>query len=457
MLDLETARRRLAAHHQEHVLRYWDRLDEEERRELLRQLEAVDLDWLERVMGEGGVPAVDPAEVSPYREVIREDDPDGELAWRRGEQALREGKVSVLLVAGGQGTRLGFDGPKGAFPVGAVSGRTLYQIHIERLLALGRRYGVIPPLYLMTSDGNHQDTLELLAHQRNYGLPESELSVFPQGVAPAVDEEGKLLLEAPGRLVLAPNGNGGLFAALAQSGALADMQRRGVEVVSYIQVDNPLSSSGDPRFVGYHLLRGSAYSCKAIRKLSPGERVGAYARVCGRLRVVEYTEIPAALAEKTDERGELYFLFANPGLFLWSRRFLEEQARRRDLPFHLAHKKIPHLDEHGRLVEPSAPCGYKLEAFAMDTLPDAQASLVLACDRDSEFAPVKNASGADSPESARSLMTRLYASWVERAGRRVELPEGAHLEVSPLFALDAGELASKLPPGRVFREPTYLR
>ena len=457
MPDLETARRRLAAHHQEHVLRFWDRLDETARRGLLQQLEALDLDWLERVLAEGDAPAVDPAEVSPYREVIREDDADGELAWRRGEEALREGKVATLLVAGGQGTRLGFEGPKGAFPVGAVSGRTLYQVHIERLLALGRRYGVTPPLYLMTSEGNHKDTLELLERAGRHGLPADRLRVFPQGMAPAVDEQGRLLLEAPGRLVLAPNGNGGLFAALERSGALADMRQRGVEVVSYIQVDNPLSLSGDPRFVGYHLLRDSAYSCKAIRKLGPGERVGCYARVRGRVRVVEYTEIPAALAERTDPRGELLFLFANPGLFLWSRGFLEEQARRRDLPFHRAHKKIPHLDESGNLVEPSAPCGYKLEAFAMDTLPDAEASLVLACDRDAEFAPCKNADGADSPESARALMTRLYASWVRRAGGHVALPPGAHLEVSPLFALDAEELSARVPPGFSVSEPTYLR
>jgi UDP-N-acetylglucosamine/UDP-N-acetylgalactosamine diphosphorylase len=459
MLDIDTARRRLAAHRQEQVLRFWESLDESGRRRLLAQVELLDLEWLDRVLAQGGAPVVDPGEVAPYGSVIREDDPDGERAWRRGEQALRQGQVATLLVAGGQGTRLGFDGPKGLFPAGAVSGRSLYQIHIERQLALGRRYqdGVPPPLYIMTSDANHQQTLEFLERHDRFGFPGDRLRVFQQGLAPAVDEQGRLLLEAPDRLVLAPNGNGGLFAALEQSGALEHMRSLDIQVLSYIQVDNPLSLSGDPRFVGYHLLRGSDFSCKAIRKRGSAERVGCYALVRGRLRVVEYTEIPAELAERTDGRGELLFLFANPGLFLWSRDFLQAQARRRDLPFHFAHKKVVHLDQAGRLVEPAVPCAYKLEAFAMDTLPDAERSLVLACERDAEFAPIKNAAGADSPASARALMTQLFSGWVRAAGGRVELAADAHLEVSPLYALDAGELAAKLPAGFTVDGPTFLR
>lgn len=457
MLDYHAAHSRLAAHGQQHVLRFWERLDERGRQRLLHQIESLDLDWLDRVLARGGSTPVDPSAVTPCDAVIGEDDRDRDRAIERGEQALREGRVATLLVAGGQGTRLGFEGPKGAFPVGAVSGRSLYQVHIERLLALGRRYGVVPPLYLMTSPATHWQSLELLEREQRFGLPAERLLVFPQGLAPAVDEQGRLLLEAPDRLVMAPDGNGGLFAALERSGALADMRRRGVEVVSYIQVDNPLSLSCDPRFVGYHLLRASQFSCKAVRRRDPAERVGCYARVGGKLRIVEYTEIPPELAARTDARGQLLFLFANPGLFLWSVSFLEEQARRRDLPFHRAHKKIPHLDESGRLLQPASPCGYKFESFAMDTLPDAERSLVLACDRDAEFAPLKNATGPDSPETARALMTRLYSAWVRQAGGRVALPPGAHLEISPLFALDAAELGARLPPGFTVEGPTYLR
>jgi len=362
-------------------------------------------------------------------------------------------------VAGGQGTRLGFDGPKGAFPVGAVSGRTLYQIHAERLVALGRRYGVVPPLYLMTSDANHDATVELFAAHDNFGLPDNRLLIFQQGLAPAVDESGRLLMDAKDHVVMSPNGNGGLFAALRESGALAQMTGLGVDVISYIQVDNPLSMSCDPLFVGHHLLADSAFSCKGIPKLDPAERVGIYALVRGRLRVVEYTELPASLAAQRDAAGELLYGLSNPGLFLWSRPFAEAQASREDLPFHKAHKKIPHLDPDGRLVEPDAPCGYKFEAFAMDTLPDAERSLVLWCDRDAEFAPVKNASGTDSPASARQLMTKLYAGWLRRAGATFSpTAEGAqiNIEISPLYALDAEELAQRLPRPFEVQADLYL-
>ncbi len=452
--SLESLKARLAAHGQEHVLRFWQELDEAGRARLLGELATIDLDWLARVFA-SRIESVRPEEITPYREVIREDDPGGAEALRVGEEALRAGRVATLLVAGGQGTRLGFDGPKGAFPIGAVSGKTLYQLHAERLVALGRRYGRTPLLFLMTSDANHEATVAQLEGARHYGLPPEDVLIFQQGLAPAVDEQGKLLLEAKDRLVRAPNGNGGLFKALEDSGALARMRALGIDALSYIQVDNPLAQSCDPRYVGYHLLRGSDYSCKAIRKVGPKERVGNYARVRGRLQIVEYTEIPDALAEQVDEHGELLYLYSNPGLFLWSLPFLEAQAARRDLPFHKAHKKIPHLDAEGRLVQPSAPCGYKLEAFAMDTLADAERSLVLACSRDAEFAPVKNASGVDSPESARALQTKLYASWIKAAGGVIYDPS-APIEVSPLHALDAAELRERLPARFEVRGPTYL-
>lgn len=450
----DSAARRLSERGQEHVLRFFDNLPDEGQRRLLRQIETLDLEWLERVM-QSEIPPVDPDAIVPYRDVIRPGDPQESEALRVGEEALRQGRVGTLLVAGGQGTRLGFEGPKGAFPLGAVSERTLYQIHAERVLALGRRHGVIPPLYVMTSDSNHRETRDLFADNDNFGLPYDRVLVFQQGLAPAVDEQGKLLLAAPDRLVMTPNGNGGLFAALRDGGAFGHMQDSGVDTISYVQVDNPLSPSCDPRFVGHHLLRDSEFSCKAIDKIGPDERVGVYALVDGRLRVVEYNELPGAMAAARDEQGELVHGQSNPGLFVWSRAFAEAQAARQDLPFHRAHKKIPHIDRNGDLVQPDRPNGYKFEAFAMDTLPDAGRSLLLWCDREREFAPVKNAEGADSPDSARRLMTALYRGWLEAAGATIAAPE-AQIEVNPLFALDAAELAEKLPAGFVVDGDLYL-
>jgi len=270
-----------------------------------------------------------------------------------------------------------------------------------------------------------------------------------------VDHAGRLLLDARDHIVMSPNGNGGLFAAMRDGGALAHMRDHGVDVISYIQVDNPLSLSGDPLFVGYHLLQGSHFSCKAIDKLSPQEKVGCYARVRGKLRIVEYTELSADLAGRRDADGQLLYGQSNPGLFVWSREFAESQAARQDLPFHKAHKKIPHLDPAGELVRPTEPCGYKFESFAMDTLPDAPTSLVLWCDRDAEFAPVKNATGNDSPDTARALMTRLYTGWIRQAGGRV-VDDGARIEINPLYALDPAELARRLPAGFEVTGDLYL-
>jgi UDP-N-acetylglucosamine/UDP-N-acetylgalactosamine diphosphorylase len=443
---------RLAARGQAHILRFWDQLDASGRQQLAEQVAAVDLAWLERVYRTSDQHRSQ--QIVPYDAVIRPGGAEDQEALRVGEEALRRGSVGTLLVAGGSGTRLGFEGPKGAFPLGAVSGRTLFQIHVERLLALGVRYGTVPPLYLMTSPDNHQQTCALFAERRNFGLPAERLLIFPQGVAPAVDEAGKLLLASKSSLVLAANGNGGLFAALRDGGAFDHMRRCGISTISYIQVDNPLSLSCDPLFVGYHLLRESEFSCKAIPKVGPFERVGNYAQVDGRLGIVEYTEIPQELAAQRDERGELLFNYGNPGLFNWSRTFAEAQAARSDLPFHRAHKKVQHLDHAGNLVEPDAPNGYKFESFALDTLLVVERALLLACDRDAEFAPVKNAEGQDSPTSARALMTKLYRGWIERAGAVVE-GNGA-IEISARYALDADELASRLPAGYRTAGDVYL-
>lgn len=447
------AEARLSPYGQEHVLAFWDTLNAEQQQVLSRQLEQLDLAWLERANAGELAPAI-PDAITPYTEVIGLADPRTMEAYQLGEEALRAGRVATLLVAGGQGTRLGFDGPKGAYPIGPLSGRTLFQMHAERQRALGRRYGIVPPLYVMTSPENHEATVALFEQHERFGLPRDRVSLFSQGLNPAVDEAGRLLLASPHELVRAPNGNGGLFAALRESGGLAALRDQGVDAVSYVQVDNPLSLSCDPRFVGFHLLGASAFSCKAIAKLHPAEKVGHYARVRGRLAIVEYGELPDALAHARDGEGRLCYGFANPGLFIWSRAFLEAQAERSDLPVHRAKKKIRHIDAAGRVVVPEAPNGYKLELFALDTLPDAATSLVLECSRADEFAPVKNRDGDDSPSSARAMIAALHRRWIEAAGASVAT--GCRVEISPLFALDEAEVARRVPAGHRFAHDTFL-
>ncbi len=454
MLTFQEARALLKAHQQEQILKWFDHWTDEEKTQLFSQIEALDFKWLRETFLKRPL-AIDSGDISAYREVIAKTDVEGEKARIAGESALRAGRVGCLLVAGGQGTRLGFDGPKGAFKIGAVSGRTLFQVHVERLLALGRRFGVVPPLYLMTSPANHLQTCDFFAAHKNFGMPAERLIIFPQGVVPAVDESGKLLLEAKGRLVMTPNGNGGLFKAMLDHGVFSHMDDQGVDIISYIQVDNPLAQSCDARFVGYHLLRESQFSCKAIEKRNPEEKVGSYALVKGRLQIVEYGELSDKLARQTSSSGELLFGYSNPGLFLWSKAFALSQARRRDLPFHKAHKKIPCLDHQGQPIQPKTPNGYKFESFAMDTLKDADRSIVLWCDREEEFAPVKNAAGEDSPKTARRMMTRIYAKWLRAAGGEIVAPD-VQVEISPLFALDAQELGSRIPGGFKVKGDLYL-
>ena len=290
MWTREIAQAELTTRGQQHVLRFFDELTPDGRLKLLGQLERLDFDWLQRAARARQPQG--PREIAPYRDLIELDDSKRDEAWRAGEQALRSGRVGVLLVAGGQGTRLGFDGPKGAFPLGPVSGRTLFQMHTERVIALGRRYGRTPPLYVMTSPANHAATCDHFCEHGGYGLAEDRLLLFAQGVAPALSDGGKLLLGDRDSLVLTPNCNGGLFAAMRDSGAFEHMRDSGVDIISYVQVDNPLSLSADPRFVGYHVLHGSHFSCKAIAKLDPFERVGNYALANGKPSIVEYTEIP---------------------------------------------------------------------------------------------------------------------------------------------------------------------
>lgn len=438
---------------QSHLLRFADRLDPERLAGLLAQIAELDFEWLEHAWKTQ--PATpEPAQLQPYPHIVRDDDADGGAALALGKQALRDGRAATLLVAGGQGSRLGFEGPKGNYPIGAVSGHTLFRIHAERLVALGKRHGVVPPLYCMTSSENHEATCQAFAEAGNFGLPADRVLIFQQGRAPAFDEEGKLLLAAEGSLVLAPNGNGGLFAAMRQGGAFEHMRRNGVDVISYIHVDNPLAQSCDARFVGYHLLRESQYSCKALYKVEPEEKIGSFVLVDGRPRIVEYTLIPRELAHQRNAAGELAYGWGNPGFFLWSRAFAEAQADRKDLPVHKAHKKLAHVDAQGTRVVPQKPNGYKLEMFAMDTLPDAERVVILACDRDAEFAPVKNAEGVDSALSARAMMTALARRWLVAAGAKVAGDPA--IELSPLYALDGDDLAPATCAGLVIERDTYL-
>jgi UDP-N-acetylglucosamine/UDP-N-acetylgalactosamine diphosphorylase len=448
---------RLKQYRQEHTLAFFDTLDERRQQGLLKQLEALDLEQLARLYQmRGKTYAVPPAEKIHPVPVIAHDSPDNPARQARGEEALRQGQVAVLLVAGGQGSRLGFDHPKGMYPVGPVSKKSLFAIHAEKVLAMSRRYQTRLPYLVMTSPATHDETLDYFRRHEYFGLPAAEVFFFCQGTMPALDlNTGRLLMEAPDRLFLSPDGHGGTLTALASSGLLGQMKGRGIETIFYFQVDNPLVQIADPTFLGHHLHADAEVSSKIVAKRTAKERVGVFAEVDGRCTLVEYSDLPEALAQATDKNGRLRLWAGSPAIHLFSVDFLLLMTRDPDgIPFHVAKKKVPFIDDKGNPVEPASENALKFERFIFDVLPKAERWTIVETTRETEFAPLKNAEGDDSPATVEKMMTDLSLDWVRRAGG--EVAPGVAVEIGPLYALDAEELASKLPAGTRSESAQYF-
>jgi UDP-N-acetylglucosamine/UDP-N-acetylgalactosamine diphosphorylase len=334
-----------------------------------------------------------------------------------------------MVVAGGQGTRLGFEGPKGLFPLGPVSGRSLFELQAQKLRAARRRWGAPIPWCVMTSPATDTATRAYFAERGSFGLPPDDVLFLCQATAPALDFEGRLLLEAPDRIAESPNGHGGAFQALADSGVLADLGRRGITTLSYYQVDNPLVPLVDPVFLGLHALEGAEMSAKVVRKLDPMEKVGVLARVDGRVGVVEYTEIDDQHRHLRDANSALVYWAGSIAVHALDVAFAGRVAAdaERLLPYHASAKRIPFVDAGGRRVEPAEPNGHKLERFLFDALPAAARVAILEVERADEYAPVKNAEGGDSPATSRAALDALARRWLSGVG--IEVPGDAWIEL----------------------------
>ncbi len=402
-MNLAQAQARLAEKGQSAVLRFWDQLDDPQRQALLAQVE--DLDWasLPEMMSLLPARAAEPAGAFEPALVTQVAGSERLAAGMLGEAALRAGEVGVILVAGGQGTRLGFDGPKGTYPLDPVTHATLFEIHARKILLLQRSMGAGIPLYVMTSPENDAATRRFFDAQRYFGLDSADVLFFTQGMLPALTPEGQLVLESPGHLFLGPDGHGGLLAALDRHGLLDDMRRRELKTLFYFQVDNPMVEIADPVFVGMHLRNVADVSVKVCAKRDPDEGLGVVVRRNGRWGMVEYTELTEAQKNARRPDGSLVFQYGSVAIHLFTLEFLRQEARI-GLPLHRAYKKVPCCDARGRTVKPAQPNAYKFERFIFDVLPDAREALVLEFDRADEFAPVKNAEGQDSPATARAAM-----------------------------------------------------
>lgn len=454
----------LAIVNQEHLLGFWDQLSTDQLESLLLQIDSVDFQLLEElVSGSHAEPdwaaLAAQAESPPAIRWQASDNPfTREQAVEVGERALRDGEVGVVLVAGGQGSRLGFPHPKGMYPLGPVSGRTLFQIHVDRILAFAKQYQVSIPLFLMTSPATHEETLAYFDENNYCGLPPDDLIVFCQGTMPAVDQRtGRLILEEPDKLFLSPDGHGGTLAALAKAGCFADMKRRGIEYLFYFQVDNPMVVIADPECLGYHILARSEMTTQVVAKTDPHEKVGNVVSIEGQLQVIEYSDLPADAADRRNDDGSLAIWAGSIAVHIFDVAFLERMVDQADsLPFHRAHKCVPYIDEQGQRVTPDEPNAIKFERFIFDLLPSAKNGLVVEVDEAEGFAPLKNAAGAtkDTEETVQAAMINQHRRWLAEVGAQVD--EGVAIEIRPTFALDVDELKEKLAPGQSFRENTYL-
>lgn len=429
---------------QEHVLAYYKKLSKKDQAALLKQIETIEpknVKYCASALGKGGDVFDSSKGKAPKVAVLKGKALTDAIA--RGEAELKAGKVAALLVAGGQGSRLGYDGPKGCYSIGPITGAPLFYFHARKILARSIRYGKPIPFYVMTSEANNAATVACFEEHNYFGLDKKDVFFFTQGMWPGMTKEGKIILDQPGHVFMSPDGHGGLLAALKKSGALADMKKRGITSVFFFQVDNPLVEIADPAFIGYHVAQKSEYSLKLCAKRDPYEKVGMpmefTAKGVKQYRMVEYTEMTDEQCNRKTKTGDLYFKYGSPAIHVFDRAFLEREAGK-DMPLHLAFKKIPTVVD-GKVVKPTEPNGYKFEKFIFDILPNAKTAAFLAFEQKNEFSPVKNAEGGDSPATCKADMQAKWRGWMAEVG--VTVPETMPLEIDPAYAVDAADLKTK--------------
>jgi UDP-N-acetylglucosamine/UDP-N-acetylgalactosamine diphosphorylase len=467
---LATVRATLERHGQVHLLTFAPQLNASQLKHLLDQIAAINFDGLDHLIETYvrqrphlDLPSdLEPAPYYPFRGGKGAFDAQSYRAV--GENLIRRGKVAAFTVAGGQGTRLGWNGPKGTYPATVVTGKPLFRVFAEQILATQRNYAVTIPWYIMTSPINDAQTRAFFADNNYFGLPDPQRNIFmfPQGVLPSIEApSGKLLLSAKDEIAVNPDGHGGSIKALRSSGAIDDMRARGVEHISYFQVDNPIVRAIDPIFLGLHATApdsSAEISSKMVAKAYPDEKVGVFCRnAAGKTMVIEYSDMPAHLAQQTNAGGSLRFIAGSIAIHIISVNFIERltaNPHRFALPYHRADKKVPHIDlKTGELIEPAQPNAVKLEAFVFDAIPLARSSIVYQTDRVEEFAPIKNAQGVDSPATSHQIQSDRHGRWLRQRGVEIPLDAQQHvqamIEISPLTAMEADDLKPTELPAKI--------
>lgn len=450
---------KLSTYGQTRLLAHLERTDGGVRERLLNHLQGIDLDFYFKALGDALHPCISLCDIEPFP-VLPLTEARGAELRRHGHEHLARGRVGYLLLAGGQGSRLGFDHPKGMLPIGVVSKKSLFQIHFEKIAATGRMYGFTPHVFVMTSQSNHGETESFLQAHDWFGLSVDQVHLFAQGMLPAVDDKQQLILTKADELFLAPDGHGGVYRALLGHGMFEVMRANGVADLWYFQVDNPLVDLADAGFVGAHIAQQSEFSFKVLPKRDASEGLGILVRDSHRPRMIEYSEMPADMASQTDNSGQLRFRFGSIGIHLICAEFAERVGSGTvSLPFHPARKKVPYFDgESEQLREPENANAQKMEQFVFDAVAFANNPLCIETVREEEFFPVKNSTGEDSLESCQEGISALGRAWFARAGRPI--PHVTRVEIDAGFAVNEAEFIRKIDliPEELLSEQTvYIK
>lgn len=399
-MDYGEAYQKLKQCGQLHVLDFYEDLTEPEKKALLEQIASIDFDVLQYCKNNT---TNKKGKITPLAAMqLSEIENRKEEYTAAGLKVLKEGKAAAVLLAGGMGTRLGSDSPKGMFDIGLTRPVYIFQRIIENLLDVVRLADRWIHLFIMTSDRNHDVTKAFFEEHDYFGYSREHISFFMQDMAPASDFEGRVYMEEKGKICTSPNGNGGWYASMAKWGILKTVRDEGIEWLNVFAVDNVLQRIVDPCFIGAVIGNGCASGAKVVKKRTPEERVGALCLEDGKPSIVEYYELTDEMKAAKDAAGDPAYNFGVILNYLFREADLHRIMNCR-LPLHIVEKKIPHIDAAGRKTEPAKPNGYKYETLVLDMIHQVDSCLSFEVDREKEFAPIKNATGTDSVETARQL------------------------------------------------------
>lgn len=476
MTAIETLRKHLEKYGQEHLIKFWDDIDDEQRKQLKQEIDELNFSELQSFFERVTKPnesenaeklddKLQPIEESQFLSIRRTSLTLIKKYETEGLAQIAAGHVGVLLMAGGQGTRLGFSHPKGMYDVGLPSRKSLFQIQAERIRTLqrlasqqtGKTDGRIT-WYIMTSEHTMEPTKAFFEQHNYFGLKAEDVIMFEQGSLPCFGLDGKILLDEKHVIAKAPDGNGGIYRALKSQGILNDMERRGVLYLHAHSVDNILIKVADPVFIGYCVQQNADCAAKVVEKSQPNEAVGVICIVDGKYEVVEYSEISTKTSELRNLDGRLTFNAGNICNHFFSTEFLNKICNKfeKNLKLHVAKKKIPFIDNAGKRCTPEKPNGIKIEKFVFDVFEFAEKFVVLAVERDQEFSPLKNAdsAGKECATTARNDIYRYHKKLIEAAGGRID--GGDICEISSLLSY-SGEGLEPIVNGQTFIAPVYLK